>query len=51
MGLNVRACRRIDGYDGIDIGVHGFLYEGRMEMAGIESDKPDGFWGCDGGCG
>ena len=45
VGLNVRAGRRIDGYDGIDIAVHCLLYKGGMKMAGIEGDQPDGFGG------
>ncbi len=42
MGLDVGPRRRIDIYDRIDAGVHGFLDERRMEVAGIQGNETDG---------
>ena len=42
MGFDIRAGRSIDIYVGVDVGVHGLLDQGGVEMAGVEGDEVDG---------
>ena len=40
--LDVRACRRIDVHDRVDVVIHGFLDQRCMEVTRVEGDEPDG---------
>ena len=43
MLLQVGSVGRVDMHDGADLGIHGFLDEASMEVAGVEGDESNVF--------